>query len=188
MAKSAGWVPVTVNHQGEGSNPSFATAPEFDPNPAKYKQGSVMGVWPDREALALQASICGFESHRLHMKTCNLCKELKSESEFYKSLGRIRLQCKSCLVLKQTAPKYGLTYEELLAMYEKQNHACKICFRVTSLVVDHDHKCCPTPEKGRSKSCGKCVRGLICRACNHGLGNFEDNPERLQNAIKYLGI
>lgn len=25
-----------------------------------------MGVWPDREALALQASICGFESHHLH--------------------------------------------------------------------------------------------------------------------------
>ena len=27
-----------------------------------------LGVWPDREALALQASICGFESHYLHKR------------------------------------------------------------------------------------------------------------------------
>ena len=122
------------------------------------------------------------------MKECNLCKKLKSEDEFYKSLGRIRRQCKECLILKQTAPKYGLTYEELLSMMKSQNYACKICDRVLPLVVDHDHNCCPYDEKRRSVSCGKCVRGLICKGCNHGLGHFGDDPERLRSAIKYLGV
>lgn len=120
------------------------------------------------------------------MKICNLCKECKSEDEFYKSLGRIRLQCKPCLKLKQAAARFGLSYEQLLAMHESQGHACKICRRVVELHIDHDHACCPRQDN-QSRSCGKCVRGLLCRACNHGLGNFQDSPELLREAIKYLG-
>lgn len=37
------------------------------------------------------------------------------------------------------------------------------------LAVDHDHGCCPT--KGRS--CGRCVRGLLCASCNGLLGALE---------------
>lgn len=37
----------------------------------------------------------------------------------------------------------------------------------------HDHKT------------GK-IRGLLCRACNHGLGNFLDSIENLEEAINYL--
>ena len=124
------------------------------------------------------------------MKACNLCKELKPEDEFYKSLGRIRLQCKFCLKMKQTAAKFGLTYERLLAMYEEQDYRCKICRqkcdRYEGLCVDHDHTCCPMGHQ--STSCGKCVRGLLCARCNHGLGNFRDNPEYLRAAADYLGL
>jgi len=41
------------------------------------------------------------------------------------------------------------------------------------LAVDHDHK------NGE-------VRGLLCHRCNVGLGNFQDNPELLLKAYKYL--
>lgn len=61
------------------------------------------------------------------------------------------------------------------------NGSCGICGSTDRLHVDHDHSCCPT-----SQSCGKCVRGMLCRACNHGLGNFKDSIEALENAIAYL--
>jgi hypothetical protein len=62
------------------------------------------------------------------------------------------------------------------ALSEKQQNACAICRRVFSAVphVDHDH------QTGQ-------VRGLLCNSCNLGLGLFQDDVERLQNATKYLG-
>ena len=48
--------------------------------------------------------------------------------------------------------------------------------------VDHDHSCCPD----RTKSCGKCVRGLLCNHCNVILGFAKDNPDLLIAAAAYL--
>lgn len=50
------------------------------------------------------------------------------------------------------------------------------------LVVDHDHRCCP----GGSHSCGKCVRGLICRACNAAAGQLYDSPAAARALADYL--
>jgi hypothetical protein len=52
--------------------------------------------------------------------------------------------------------------------------------RVPTLVVDHDHECCPGP-----RSCGKCVRGLICNECNLALGLGQD-PQTLRSLADYL--
>lgn len=45
--------------------------------------------------------------------------------------------------------------------------------------MDHDHACCAD----KNKSCGKCVRGLLCHNCNIALGHIE---RRLQLARSYL--
>lgn len=50
--------------------------------------------------------------------------------------------------------------------------------------IDHDHSCCP--ENG--KSCGKCIRGVLCHGCNAGLGLFQDDPDILRRAISYLSV
>jgi hypothetical protein len=77
--------------------------------------------------------------------------------------------------LKRT---YGLTIKEYEAMLTGQGGVCRICKppppKGGKLHVDHDH------------NTGK-VRGLLCRNCNHGLGNFKDNPFLLIEAYKYLG-
>lgn len=126
------------------------------------------------------------------MKICCSCQETKPETEFYMNTVKgkkvLRNECKPCLQLRQAAGRFGLSLEQLKAMYVEQDFKCKICklkcTRYTNLSIDHDHNCCP--ENGRS--CGKCVRGLLCASCNHGLGNFRDNPELLTEAINYLGL
>ena len=40
------------------------------------------------------------------------------------------------------------------------------------LQIDHNHKCC----NERRKSCGKCVRGVLCRRHNTALGHIEIDP------------
>jgi hypothetical protein len=68
--------------------------------------------------------------------------------------------------------------EAIQEIFDAQDHKCKICKMKADLhnelCVDHCHKT------------GK-VRGLLCRQCNTGLGNFRDNTELLKSAIKYLG-
>jgi len=77
---------------------------------------------------------------------------------------------------------YGLAPEEYEAIVKAQDGRCAICGKQPEVLwVDHDHSCC-----GINRSCGKCRRGLLCMACNGGLGMFLDNVETLKNAIAYL--
>ena len=79
---------------------------------------------------------------------------------------------------------YGISIDDYDKIFESQGGVCKICHKppvVERLCVDHNHSCCPG-----LKSCGKCIRGLICRRCNSMLGFADDNTDRLRSAIEYL--
>jgi hypothetical protein len=71
-----------------------------------------------------------------------------------------------------------MTYERYLQMLESQNNCCAICgghqdkFK-RKLCVDHDH------ETGEA-------RGLLCAACNGGIGKLKDSIDLLEKAINYL--
>lgn len=73
--------------------------------------------------------------------------------------------------------KYGISWREYDKINEKQNGVCLICGKPPKLGrhldVDHCHK------TGR-------IRGLLCNKCNHGLGDFEDDPKLLLQGILYL--
>lgn len=59
--------------------------------------------------------------------------------------------------------RYGVTEEQYQAMLTAQGNACAVCkvsFEEDRPCIDHDHNCC----KG-SKSCGKCVREILCPSC-----------------------
>ena len=84
--------------------------------------------------------------------------------------------------------RFGLSLEDYDAMLAEQGGGCAICGTTepggrhdTFFPVDHDHACCPG-----DKSCGKCLRGLLCAKCNLGLGAFDDDPDRLMSAVAYL--
>ncbi|WP_409331143.1 endonuclease VII domain-containing protein [Trujillonella humicola] len=80
---------------------------------------------------------------------------------------------------------YGITWQEYDALLAKQGGGCAICGGPPgerySLHVDHDHACC-----SGSRSCGACIRGLLCHGCNSGLGSFRDDRARLEAAVAYL--
>jgi hypothetical protein len=85
---------------------------------------------------------------------------------------------------------YGITEAGYDAMLAAQGGVCAVCGQppkpegvraASRLHVDHDHACCPGV-----KSCGKCIRALLCLTCNHGLGNFYDDPALLRRAADYL--
>jgi hypothetical protein len=70
---------------------------------------------------------------------------------------------------------YGISPEQYEALLTRQDDACAICRRRSDepLVVDHCHL---TGE----------VRGLLCRGCNLGLGNYKDDRRLMAAAIAYL--
>jgi hypothetical protein len=82
--------------------------------------------------------------------------------------------------------KFGFGIEKFREMLAAQGGVCALCLRPAKgkrrLSVDHDHACCP----GEGKTCGKCVRGLVCQRCNTVLGNAQDNPETLDRGANYL--
>lgn len=85
--------------------------------------------------------------------------------------------------------KYGLTitqYEELIA------NGCYVCGTMDNLQVDHDHTCCP----GKI-TCGKCIRGCLCRNHNQAEGHFKTIEEivalltyrmQFENVLEMEGI
>jgi len=66
------------------------------------------------------------------------------------------------------------SYELIIS---SQGGMCAICESVLeegkNQAIDHDHK---TNE----------IRGVLCKHCNMGLGNFKDNPNSLRAAANYL--
>lgn len=135
-------------------------------------------------------------------KTCTKCKETKPVSNFsIHRKGRLGLRprCRACVssthqewMSTQTKEqrwayhlrlRYGITPEDYLALYTKQDGKCPICLkscppysfknRRKCLFVDHDH------------ATGK-VRGLMCPSCNLAIGVLGDTVDALQRAVSYL--
>jgi hypothetical protein len=78
---------------------------------------------------------------------------------------------------------FNITFQRFVEMSVTQNNSCALCedvFDVTP-AIDHDHSCC-----SGTKSCGKCIRGLLCHRCNTALGSFRDSPELLRKAAEYV--
>lgn len=55
------------------------------------------------------------------------------------------------------------------------------CGATEFLGVDHDHSCCIG-----NYSCGKCVRGVLCRGCNISLGYMKEDRDRVLGLAEYM--
>lgn len=129
------------------------------------------------------------------MKKCSSCQEFKTTDNFSKNRAKkdgLNQECKPCSKLSHDKQrekgltrwydmkkKFGISKEEYLNLLEKQDYKCAICGKAHSeekgkrLFVDHCH------DTGK-------IRGLLCSACNVGLGHFRDSAEIIEKAIKYV--
>lgn len=87
---------------------------------------------------------------------------------------------------------FSISLVDYRALLSLQGGACAGCQkpeasvdkrtrRPRELAVDHDRSCCPGV-----KSCGKCVRGLLCGRCNRAVGLLRDDPEIMVRLSEYL--
>jgi hypothetical protein len=141
---------------------------------------------------------------------CTNCKEDKTEDLFSKAPTKLgyKKKCKSCVAeyyrnyfasdaekaakqrarvadydkgRKKVRYRHGLDesdYEKLVARHEGLCWACKVN---KGTDIDHDHSCCP-----QVFSCGDCVRGFLCSACNTSLGLLREDVDRIQALALYL--
>lgn len=117
-------------------------------------------------------------------KECACCLTWRPVSEYGASPVQddgLQTACKPCVRLGT----YNVIPERYASMFDAQGGVCAVCERPDAtgrdLSVDHDHACC----RG-SRSCGQCVRGLLCTRCNLGLGRLQDSPELVSRASAYL--
>lgn len=83
-----------------------------------------------------------------------------------------------------TLRRYSVSSTIFDKMLEEQYGRCAICGHCPQgavLQVDHDHRCCPG-----QKSCGRCVRGLLCGPCNRAIGLLNDDSGRAKRVVEYL--
>ena len=137
-------------------------------------------------------------------KTCTMCGETKPTSAFRSRGGNmkhlLKSRCNTCLykehrkwaeqnpervreyrqkdswTLAKRCARRGITPEELVDVYERQEECCAICKTEIELIdsaIDHNHN---TGE----------FRGVLCKRCNRALGMFKDSPTILRNALEYL--
>lgn len=96
-----------------------------------------------------------------------------------------------CAVHRRICQRYNLSADEVVELLDNPVCSNPGCGETENLQVDHDHACCPYSrvfEKSSQKSCGQCVRGLLCRPCNKSLGMLQENPRRIQGLLDYLNV
>ena len=122
------------------------------------------------EALPLEK----FQRGKSQCRSCRNERTKKINRDRYNNDPEFR--AKSLATTRNAAfiRRYGITADEVEAMFDKQGRVCAICREEPKTPhVDHDH------ETG-------IVRGILCYRCNVGIGYFKDSKHRLIAAGRYL--
>ena len=144
-----------------------------------------------------QAASCFFEPPREPAeghRWCNTCRAelpLKDFQRDGKTASGYARFCRDCCRDRRVADDYGISPAMYRSLLDEQGGVCRICGKpetgrhqsgtLRRLAVDHDHKCCPG-----KKSCGKCVRGLLCGRCNSAIGLIDESLAVLESMALYL--
>lgn len=117
--------------------------------------------------------------------------ERRHDPKFYKEMPSGIFVCLACkrenaakyrakhrehINLQNRLGRYCISVKDFESLWDKQGGVCAICgtsLKEIKFRIDHNHN---TGE----------VRGLLCVACNTGIGLLKDSPEVLASAERYL--
>lgn len=125
--------------------------------------------------MTLNIKLCACGNPRAYGSKCRECKKAESRTPQARD--------------KHLRNRYNITLDQYNQMLSDQNGQCALCGTNEpggrgTWHIDHNHSCCP--KAGRS--CGRCIRGLLCQNCNTGLGHFRDNAQALARASLYVQV
>lgn len=102
---------------------------------------------------------------------CNLCIAKQRRELIQRDEGVRRKH------LEGNVRRHGIEYSQYGQLLAEQDGVCALCDDVPirrRLCIDHDHAHCPTDSKNfENRSCGKCIRGLLCDSCNQLVGKID---------------
>lgn len=124
------------------------------------------------------------EEKREKVRLRNIKWRRDSREKYLHAAAKYRHSHPEKLTEYRLKSRYNITPEQYTDLFVSQGGVCVICGQsesakhnktkeVQKLAVDHCHKT------------GK-IRGLLCQDCNRGLGKFQDDPARLENAAAYI--
>jgi len=120
---------------------------------------------------------CGGSNAHLLKSVCNKCLYEAHRTWTEKNSDRVQeYRNKDSWTLAKRCARRGITPEQLIDRYERQEECCAICKTEVALIdsaIDHNH------DTGE-------FRGVLCKQCNRALGMFKDSPNILRNAVEYL--
>lgn len=113
-------------------------------------------------------------------RRCRECHKIYPLTSFYGRFNRrinkavYDSRCDECRRLQQRLRYMVLTKAQYDALIKHANGVCELCERpLDKPNIDHCHK------TGR-------IRGVLCAACNSGLGALRDDPELMRRAADYI--
>jgi len=90
--------------------------------------------------------------------------------------AKYRAKNREVLRLKNRVKRYGIDIEVFEQYWLKQKGMCAICgssLEGNNFCIDHAHG-------------NGIVRGILCVACNTGIGCLRDSTDIMRNAVRYL--
>ena len=128
------------------------------------------------QPLSLFRSRGGVNAHLLN-SNCSTCRYEQHRNWVEANPEKVReYREKDSWTLAKRCSRRGITPEQLVDRYERQEGCCAICKVEVALMesaIDHNH------ETGK-------FRGVLCKQCNRALGMFKDSPIILRSALEYL--
>lgn len=146
-----------------------------------YKPVSEFYWLPSKNCLGSYCKTCMVahdKSYRLSYP-----EKAKARAKRYREadLERTRLQARRTNLKRY----YNISIEQYENLLATQGGVCAVCHtddpgaRGRYFHIDHDHLHCP----GGARSCGACIRGLLCHYCNIGP---VDDPVLLRRKADYI--